>query len=450
MDGNYLLCIFLGILQFILITAVLIFEYRKKSLSTFLWAIIFLIFAVAHLKTCLLKSADYSNDILNEASIYAICFTVLYLAVRYAVSKNSKEVLILETEEDSENVTFYKRHEKKIYLTLYLILIFSILIRTVLVIVYAGGVLNITWETVRLAAEAGGIMNFLRIFLILYFVGSTSLIIAVKERNRRDVIIISLLMIFETVFSRNRIEILPLLCTFLIFFIDKNRKLNLKTVVLGVVLALITIYLVYALRAIRSYVTLGAFFENFSVSGFNEVILTHLKTEDGEMGLKKHLYYFIANDNNFTNFNKGHTYLRMLLVLIPTKLSFGLKPSDFAISMGHAVNPEPVGYSVHPTFFGDTYANFGFYGFIIMALFWALFVTVLDKIILKYKSPYLKMSSILVVSFTYVIIGRGSVYNGYFWMVFSLLLLYVIYYVMYKEEDFRTLIKKRLFKQNNG
>lgn len=53
---------------------------------------------------------------------------------------------------------------------------------------------------------------------------------------------------------------------------------------------------------------------------------------------------------------------------------------DFAITMGLAIDKSSIGYSVHPTFFGDCYANFNFWG-VFLSIPTAIFVTKVDKYI---------------------------------------------------------------------
>ena len=76
-----------------------------------------------------------------------------------------------------------------------------------------------------------------------------------------------------------------------------------------------------------------------------------------------HFIIILAKNNNFPNFNQGHTYLRVLLFFIPESFSMGIKPPDFAVSMGSAYinNFSNTIYSMHPTFYGDLFANFSYF-----------------------------------------------------------------------------------------
>ena len=202
------------------------------------------------------------------------------------------------------------------------------------------------------------------------------------------------------------------------------KKITLKQITFFVILAIFAIYSVYALRVYRHYGTLQTFVKEFNFVEFNEKVNLYLKTDNGELGLRRHFYYFINSNNDFNDFGKGHTYIRMLMVGIPTQWSFGIKPSDFAISMGSAIDPTIVGYSIHPTLFGDVYANFGDFG-VLMGFFWALYTSIIDRILQKQKQS-IKITSILICSVAYVIIGRGSVYNGFVWQFYGLIIIQVL------------------------
>lgn len=104
----------------------------------------------------------------------------------------------------------------------------------------------------------------------------------------------------------------------------------------------------------------------------------------------------------------------MLLIAIPTSLIPGIKPPDFAISMGSAwsMNPYNTSYSMHPTLYGDCFANLWWFG-ILLGIFWAIFSFFIDKFIYK-RNEVVKMMLMVLFSTVFVIAGRGSVYNGFF------------------------------------
>jgi hypothetical protein len=148
--------------------------------------------------------------------------------------------------------------------------------------------------------------------------------------------------------------------------------------------------------------------------------MSYILDEKGELGLKNIFYYFIQKDNQFPNFGQGHTYIRMLLILIPSSFALGLKPPDFGLSMGYAVDPTVSGFSTHPTLFGDCFGNLGDFG-VLLGIFWALFVFFCDALVKKATSAF-QLCLFTLFSSTFIIMGRGSVYNAFVIMVWGTLI----------------------------
>lgn len=431
--------IILGLFQFILIVIICFYEYNKKSSSVFMWATLLVMFSIMHLLDCFMGSSDYMTSTLNEASFFVIFFSLLYLLVRclvHEIKSSKKENFVNEVESTPKNLLFVK--------ILFAIFSLAIVINVVLLIVKSGGFANSSWETMRDATAVVSYFSFSQIFLTLFIATSANLILAWFLNKKWISIISIILIIIEVLVSRNRIEILPIFVMFIIVFLNRMKKINVKFILTTLVIGFTVIYAVYGLRVYRHYGSFSNFVDKASFSEFNERIFNQLKNNNGELGLRNHFYYFVENDNNFENFGKGHTYLRILMVFVPTRWSFGLKPSDFAISMGKAVSPTSQGYSVHPTLFGDCYANFGFLG-CLLGIFWALFATFIDRIT-STKNKIFNICVLSVSSLCYIIIARGSVYNSYIWMIFSIIFIFVMccaYNVLYSKK-IRDLFEKKI------
>src|SRR5699024_9766995 len=100
--------------------------------------------------------------------------------------------------------------------------------------------------------------------------------------------------------------------------------------------------------------------------------------------------------------------------------------TDFAITMSSAYtgNVNNVNYSIHPTFLGDAYANCSWFG-ILLGIIWALFIYFLDGYI--YKKDYIPKTLLIVIWWTaFIIIGRGSVYNGVYIGITSTIIVSII------------------------
>jgi hypothetical protein len=194
-------------------------------------------------------------------------------------------------------------------------------------------------------------------------------------------------------------------------------------------MGIVGVYLIYALQTFRYLGALSDFIGNISLYEFNRMIMSRILSGQGELSLINVFYHFIYYDNNFPNFELGHTYLRMLLVFIPTSFSFGFKPTDFAISMGSAwmMNFNNSTFSTHPTLFGDVFANAGYIG-ILLGVLWGYIVFMFDKIADR-KNIVLKLTLFNLFASNYILIGRGSVYNSFTSMVYGSIIICVIYII---------------------
>lgn len=416
--------ILLGLIQFIIIIYIIIFELRKKSPAVFLWATLGIMFGIMHLLTVFVVMDIYNNEIYIDASLFTIGFSLLYILGRKIfIFTNKLELNLLHVWNDITNI------DAKILKILSFIFCVSPIVLSLNIIMYSGNIIDSSWSTFRGYTLSQDYVNLSQILTILFFSLGAIWIFWLKKRKYITSTIIILLISFSVIISRNRILILPLLVTFIVGKILDNKKIKIKFIMKSSILALVSIYIVYALRVFRHNGSIATFLDNMSVISFIEQINEYLITDNGELGLRRVFYYFIANDNNFNGFSEGATYIRMMLVYFPSQFSFGLKPDDFAITMGKAIG---MGYggSVHPTLLGDCYANLGFLG-IFLGIFWAFYANFFDYILVRIKSSEFVLLSYSLMSVSYVIIARGSVYNGFFFLAWGLPLLYFIKKLVY-------------------
>mgnify|MGYP000980435213 CR=1 FL=1 len=411
--------ILLGLIQLLLMIYITIFEYQRKSPVVFLWATLLLMFGFTHLITAGISEYDYSSRIQMEASGFAILFMFFYLFLRYLKYLTNQKV------RNEEILVLKQNHACLMDRFFLVILIISIFIRLYSYIKYAGGFLLTSWSLGREYSATLDYFNVNQIFGILFYLSSGILLYYLIQRNKLLGLLCAVLLTFQVLITRNRVEVLPLLVSFISLLILKHRKLKIKEVLIFSFMGFICIFLIYALRAFRYYGSIDNFINSFTFSSFYERTINLFRNEGGELGLRREFYYFLQNRNQFTNFGKGHTYFRMLLVFIPTKWSFGLKPPDFAISMGVAIGMESGG-STHPTLFGDCYANLGWWG-VLLGAFWALFVGFFDSVILKQKLYINKVLLFSLYAVSFVIMGRGAVYNGFVPMAYGTVFLMIGY-----------------------
>ena len=423
------MAVFLSFLPLLLNIVIILYEYKRRSISLFLWATLLVMFSVFHFVSVLSSFLEYPIWVYNEASLFVFIFNLLYLSTR-VITKNKgfcetyykKKLLISHVPKAGRNM----------YHLLWMLLLMSIIMVLYNSYKATGSIFSSSWGALLIYSREQDYVNASRLLSPFFFPSAALLFICRFFKPWKKYLpIVVVLLLFNVLITRNRIQILPILCFGIVLYMA-NYKLTIKNMLVYLFVGIIVIYIIYALQIYRYYGTIDNFLENTSWGKFNDEILAKILSNEGDLGLRNIFYYFISKSNNFDGFGEGHTYLRMLLFWLPTSWSGGIKPDDFAIAMGKAWAPSSWGYSVHPTLYGDCYANFGMYG-AFMGVFWAIFVNISDYITLK-SSTILQYICVMSFACFYVIIGRGSVYNAFIWLVSSLFILYFINHFIFKKK----------------
>lgn len=394
----------LGFVQFCLISGILLWEFKLKSPSMFLWATLFLMFGLMHFLDVAFQLGEYSASIMTRASLFAIGFCIIYIAVRFTLLKRSQNQFSETFYDAAVNAQLPGENQQSILTVLFLFACFMIALRY---IIASGGLLNASWGN----KPADSYLSLHAVWPLLYNSCGGLLCCAILRRKWWHAAGLFFSLAFVELITRDRTMVLPLLISIIAVFIFWTRKIRFTTILAGGIAAFLVVFIIYGIRAFRWMGTLGDAFQNFSFRALFEQIFYFLRTSNGELGLRNWFYYFIENDNQFENFGQGHTYIRMILAYLPTRFSLGIKPPDFAHSMGAAVGMA-AGGSMHPTLFGDCFANLGFCG-VLLGGFWAILVTGLDWIVSKVKSMEKKVLLFVMMATSYVIMARGAVYNGF-------------------------------------
>ena len=414
--------VFLSVVQFLCIVLIMVLEFNKKSPAVFLWATVFLMFGVMHMMSCIAGSNAYSDAVLNEAALFVIGFCVVYALVRILLLRGciKRPYPFMEDGYLMELSGHVTRRENLVY---FLALCLVVLVDIADKAVKLGGVGNISWGATRTIQTS--YLNISQILSVAFLLLSGLLLYALMRRQYTYAAVIAAVLFLRVIISRNRVEVIPLFACLLGYYLIKRRHITIKMIVFCSICACLVIYVVYGLRAYRWYGTIDNFLATVTFQNFNERILEFFRNDSGELGLRQWFYFFIDGDNRFKNFGQGHSYLRVLLTFLPTRFSLGLKPEDFAQSMGMAIGMG-AGGSMHPTLFGDVYANFGIWG-IFMGAFWAGYASLTDKIMEYLKNDICLFFAYSLCAYAYVVEGRGAVYNGHVMMAYGLLILVVLY-----------------------
>ena len=414
--------IFLSVIQFLCIVLIMVVEFNKKSPAVFLWATVFLMFGVMHMVSCIAGTNAYSNAVLNEASLFVIGFCAVYALVRFLLLRG--RIFAPYPYMEDGYLTRLAGQVTRAESTFFFVVLCAAVAADIADKVIAlGGLGNISWGATREMQQS--YLNLSQITSVAFLLLSGLLLYALMRRQYTYAALVAAVILLKVIISRNRVEIIPLFACLLGYYLIKRRRITIKMMIFCSICACLVIYVVYALRAYRWYGTIDNFLHTVTFQNFNEQILEFFREDNGELGLRKWFYYYIDGDNRFESFGQGDGYLRVLLTFIPTRFSLGLKPDDFAQAMGSAIGMIPGG-SMHPTLFGDAYANFGIWG-IFAGAFWAGYVTLTDKIMEFLRNDICVFFAYSICAYAYVVEGRGAIYNGNVMMAYGLVVLMVLY-----------------------
>ena len=414
--------VFLSVIQFLCIVVIMVLEFNKKSPAVFLWATVFLMFGVMHMVSCIAGTNAYSGAVLNEASLVVIGFCAVYALTRILLLKGRVTTAYPYLEDGY--LTQLSRQVSRAESTFFFVVLCMAVVADIADKVIAmGGLGNTSWGASREMQQS--YLNISQITSVIFLLLSGLLLYALMRRHYTYAGMVALVILIKVVISRNRVEVIPLFACLLGYYLIKRRRITIKMVIFCLICACLVIYVVYALRAYRWYGTIDNFLHTVTFQNFNEQILEFFREDNGELGLRKWFYYYIDGDNQFKDFGQGHSYLRVLMTFIPTRFSLGLKPADFAQAMGSAIGMIPGG-SMHPTLFGDAYANFGIWG-IFAGAFWAGYVTLADKVMEFLRNDICVFFAYTICAYAYVVEGRGAIYNGNVMMAYGLVVLMVLY-----------------------
>jgi hypothetical protein len=192
----------------------------------------------------------------------------------------------------------------------------------------------------------------------------------------------------------------------------------------------IAIYAMYLLRGFRYYYGFSNI-GSISFSDLNAHAAGFLKDGNGDLFLGSFFYSIVEYGKRIEGIIPGATYFRLLLLPIPSELSFGVKPEDICVSLGvffgGAASSNIISYTVTPTLFGDLYANFMFFG-VFGGLLWAAIISFFDRIVEK-RTKIFKIFTMMLIASAYINIARGSVYNACANIFYGIIIQWLVYKV---------------------
>ncbi|GEM_PF-5794071 len=138
-----------------------------------------------------------------------------------------------------------------------------------------------------------------------------------------------------------------------------------------------------------------------------------------ESDLRFAFYYFVKEFNNISGFGDGVYFMRTLFFWLPSFLDFfHLKPPDFEYVMFSAFMPGFEG-TMHPTFFGSLYADYGWF-VVPWILGFSLLLIFTNPILRLYKGVgYFAVWG--GFAYLYMMMARGAIYGPFVVLFFGLL-----------------------------
>lgn len=399
---------------------ILYWEIKQKSVSVFLWATLLFMFGLTNFRDSVVGNDRFGEDVIAEASLFVVLFCSLYLLGRSCFVKYFK------VKDKTWNLSAGEVRPMLEYGVLLLLIVCTYL-KYKKIVAFGGNFLDTSWGMGREISASTGYVNSTQFTLPVFFLTSGLILYALIFKKKYLFFFSALISFFNVVLTRNKVEVLPLLIG-IVYYVLYIQKLTRSRIFLLAFLSVLCIYFIYALQVFRHYGSVAQFWMDFDFVDFNKRIYTYITEGKSEIGLYNDFYYFVAHHNQFENFGLAHSYLRVLLIWLPTEWSMGIKPPDFAISMGLALNPFSygLGESAHPTLFGDCYANLNFVGGVLLALFWAWVVSWIDYSVFQHKNLLYRSLFVTLVASFWVISGRGAVYNSFFILIVGTVLLQMI------------------------
>lgn len=404
-------------LQLLVVGAIAVFEFNRRSVSIFFWAMLLVIFSLPHFVSVLLGNAVYNNATLTMSSLFVIGFSVVYeLGRRVHLRERHPKVKLPPIEIDEAEIEYGV--SERVAIVAFVLLCIGMLLFSSRIAADSGGS---SWGAIYQAQSGAGIsVATFAPFIFPALCGAIA--VSIMKRQWPAVFLLCAATLVYLLISRNRIIALTIVIPILFLIVTKHKRLTGGQATLYILLATLIVFFVYALLVFRHAGTLEAFVRNYDLNSFISEVFANIFSNEGELGLRNIFYYYVENGNNFAGFNEGASYIRILLFWLPGSLSSGIKPDDFAITMASAYLGLPYNnvYSVHPTFFGDAFANFNYFG-VLLGLLWAAVFNMVD-VWLGRMSSHRKTYCISAIGFCLIIIGRGSVYNGCVMAIVALLI----------------------------
>lgn len=277
----------------------------------------------------------------------------------------------------------------------------------------------------------GNILSNLKMFFIP---GLLMLLVANKQSKYKRTLIMILPLIAAILFlaTGGRAEAIALGVALFWIYKTELKSINIKRFIILILVALLAIKIFNTIAVFRLLDdrSIGTFFELLflggysSASGFADIL--------NEFGFNIFsLYHTMTMVPSLQNFSFGYTYTASLLAIVPSLFFGGYSFSDAAALHDWLQDKLSLDYGPGYSIVAESYYNFGWLGFIAVALLGYVFIkmTTNKKIDPSFKS--LQNVFIATVLYASLFMARDIsllIFRKYFYMVLIPLLIVMLFY----------------------
>ncbi len=433
MANNLTLYLLYTINTLLLITGVH-FSLKRKRVYSLLWATLAIlqILSVFGSNTFLAKfglnTLIYGQELMVPANLLFLIVTI-GLDIIFLKKKTIAKI-------DSDRDQYKKRILNRYFFVALAILTFSLMLR----FRHGTAVALSNWENARASL---GILDSPS--MLLGFIYFPSIWVALKEKKYLLFTLMSLfgLILFQIVGSRAMA--LTLICA---IYIDLLRSPipYLKKLLLLVVLSVAGFGLHTFTRLVRG-LGVAAFLALVASGGlFGHLASYDIDPSGGESNIYGFYYYVIDRDYDHYPYRSGVTLIRLALLYIPSSKFPDIKPYDITTQLW--IDALQDGYfnfhskryieilqnmlktnhpgSIHPTLWGDAYANLGLLGIFFYPILFS-FISILIEYYITRLSAIGLFVVAPIIGMGYLMIGRGSVITGFGFMGYIIPMIIIIF-----------------------
>lgn len=251
------------------------YEYRKGSISMFLWATLLLLFGIPHFIGVLFATYDYDSSVMIQASLFVALFNIIYLLFRITIL-GRKRALDFRNEFKRKVYGLKTAKSKRLICVLFMCLVASLAILVYLSVSLFGGLLATSWGGFYSLPGSVYSLNKIAFAMLiskhLLFVSGGVIIPLWLTKRRYSSIACMLIIVCHVLITRNRIEILPLFVALVLLYASKKRKIGPRQLIAFAMIMICVVFTADGLRLYRHYGTLAKFRENFDIIDFNQQI----------------------------------------------------------------------------------------------------------------------------------------------------------------------------------